>query len=58
MIKPGAEEPLGRQLFREAWSEREMHPRSALVVIGVAAAEVGFKRLVGSLVPAGSMAYG
>lgn len=44
------EEPLGRQLFKEAWSERETRPRSALV-IGVAAAEVGFKKLVGRLVP-------
>jgi hypothetical protein len=46
----GTEEPLGRQLFREAWSQRDLRPRSALV-IGVAAAEVGFKKLVGSLVP-------
>jgi hypothetical protein len=46
----GIEEPLGRQLFREAWSQRNSRPRSALV-IGVAAAEVGFKKLVGSLVP-------
>jgi hypothetical protein len=46
----GAEEPLGRQLFREAWSQKDSKPRSALV-IGVAAAEVGFKKVVGSLVP-------
>jgi hypothetical protein len=46
----GTEEPLGRQLFREAWIQRKSRPRSALV-IGVAAAEVGFKKLVGSLVP-------
>ncbi len=46
----GTEEPLGRQLFREAWSQKSSRPRSALV-IGVAAAEVGFKKLVGSLVP-------
>jgi hypothetical protein len=46
----GAEEPLGHQLFREAWNHRMLRPRSALV-IGVAAAEVGFKKLVGSLVP-------
>jgi hypothetical protein len=46
----GTEEPLGRQLFREAWIQRNSRPRSALV-IGVAAAEVGFKKLVGSLVP-------
>jgi hypothetical protein len=46
----GTEEPLGRQLFREAWSQKDSRPRSALV-IGVAAAEVGFKKLVGSLAP-------
>jgi hypothetical protein len=46
----GQEEPLGHQLFREAWNLRQVRPRSALV-IGVAAAEVGFKKLVGNLVP-------
>lgn len=50
LIKTGTQEPLGHQLFREAWSERKTRPASALV-IGVAAAEVGFKKLVGSLVP-------
>lgn len=44
------EEPLGHQLFREAWSLRDTHPRSALV-IGVASAEVGLKKLIGTLVP-------
>jgi hypothetical protein len=39
-VEGGAKEPLGRQLFREAWSQRLVNPRSALV-IGVAAAEVG-----------------
>src|SRR5882724_4834683 len=46
----GTQEPLGHQLFREAWNHRNLRPRSALV-IGVAAAEVGFKQLVGSLAP-------
>jgi hypothetical protein len=46
----GTEEPIGHQLFREAWNHRMLRPRSALA-IGVAAAEVGFKQLVGSLVP-------
>lgn len=50
LVVAGMEEPLGRQLFREAWSQRSLRPRSALV-IGVAAAEVGFKKLVGTLVP-------
>ncbi len=50
LASAGTEEPLGRQLFREAWSQKDSRPRSALV-IGVAAAEVGFKKLVGTLVP-------
>jgi hypothetical protein len=49
-VEAGADEPLGRQIFREAWSQRNTNPRGALV-IGVAAAEVGLKRLIGSLVP-------
>ena len=50
-VEAGSEEPLGRQLFREAWSQIGINPRSALV-IGVAAAEVGLKRLIGMLIPA------
>jgi hypothetical protein len=49
-VEAGAEEPLGRQLFREAWSQAHENPRSALV-IGVTAAEVGLKRLIGTLIP-------
>jgi hypothetical protein len=44
------EEPLGHSLLREAWEQREENPRSALVV-GVAAAEVGFKHSVAELAP-------
>jgi hypothetical protein len=44
------EEPLAHQMFREAWSQRAAHPRSALA-IGVAAAEVGLKKLISNLVP-------
>jgi hypothetical protein len=50
LVSSGTEEALGRQLFREAWYQRVAHPRSALV-IGVAAAEVGLKKLIGTLVP-------
>jgi hypothetical protein len=50
MVISGKQEPLGWQLFREAWTERMTRPASALV-IGVAAAEVGFKKLVCSLAP-------
>jgi hypothetical protein len=49
-ISEKIDEPLGHQLFREAWNQRSSHPRSALV-IGVAAAEVGLKKLIGTLVP-------
>jgi len=44
------DEPLAHKLFREAWNLRESNARSSLV-IGVAAAEVGVKRLIGNLVP-------
>jgi hypothetical protein len=50
LVETGAEEPLGHQLLREAWTQRESHPRSALA-IGVSAAEVGLKQLIGGLVP-------
>jgi hypothetical protein len=49
-VEARVEEPLGRQLFREAWSQVGTNPRSALV-IGVTAAEVGLKRLIATLVP-------
>ncbi|HEX9798920.1 MAG TPA: hypothetical protein VGC00_02005 [Thermoanaerobaculia bacterium] len=42
--------PLDHDLFREAWEERFSNPRSA-VVIGIAAAELGVKRLIATLVP-------
>jgi hypothetical protein len=50
LVENGIEEPLGHQLFREAWNLRESNPRSALA-IGVAAAEVGLKKLIGNLLP-------
>jgi hypothetical protein len=50
LVNERGEEPLAYRLFREAWNQKGVHPRSALV-IGVAAAEVGFKRLIGTLVP-------
>src|SRR5262249_1245113 len=42
MMQQEVEEPLGHELFREAWGLRTENPRSALV-LGIAAAEVGFK---------------
>jgi hypothetical protein len=49
-IETGQGEPLGRSLLREAWEHRERSPRSALV-IGVAAAEVGFKQFSAEIAP-------
>jgi hypothetical protein len=48
--RQGAQQPLSQELFREAAEQKSENPRSCLV-LGVAAAEVGFKHLVGSLVP-------
>jgi hypothetical protein len=50
LIKANVNEPLGHELFLEAWQNREKNPRSALI-IGITAAEVGFKQCVGKLVP-------
>jgi hypothetical protein len=50
MVQAGKAEPLGHELFREAWAIRGSNPRSSLL-IGVAAAEVRFKELVSSLAP-------
>ena len=46
----GAEPPLGLQLLVEAWNQRTTHARSALV-IGVTAAELALKQLIGELAP-------
>ncbi len=43
-------EPLGHDLHREAWEQRRTNPRSSLI-IGIAAAEVGCKECISSLVP-------
>jgi hypothetical protein len=45
------QEPLAHELFQEAWSQRMDNPRSSLVM-GIAAAETGVKRLISTLVPA------
>jgi hypothetical protein len=50
MHNEGAEPPLGLQLLIEAWNQRTTHPRSALV-IGVTAAEIALKQLIGELAP-------
>jgi hypothetical protein len=50
LVGDGQAEPLGHELFHEAWHQRKSMPRSSLL-IGIAAAEVGFKALVSELVP-------
>jgi hypothetical protein len=50
LIKAGNNEPVGHELFLEAWELRKSNPRSALI-IGMSAAEVGFKQCIGKLVP-------
>jgi hypothetical protein len=50
LISSNQAEPLGHELFLEAWGLRNTAPRSALI-IGMSAAEVGFKQCVGKLVP-------
>jgi hypothetical protein len=47
----GAAEPLAHGLFREAWALGPTNPRTALI-IGMAAAEIGFKQFVAECVPA------
>lgn len=48
LVEQGASEPLEGQLVREAWNLRGGYPKAALV-IGVAGAEIGFRRLVGKI---------
>lgn len=46
-------EPLGHELLQEAWELRKSNPRSALV-IGLAAAETGFKQFASDRIPTAS----
>src|SRR5215213_2408455 len=50
LIKACENEPLGHELFLEAWELRSNNPRSELI-IGMSAAEVGLKQCIGKLVP-------
>lgn len=50
LMRLGQYEPIGHDLFREAWTLRWDSPRSALLV-GIAAIEVGTKRCVATLEP-------
>jgi len=50
LLAADVREPLGHQLWREAWNLHYSNRRSSLV-IGVTAAEVGMKQLIATLVP-------
>jgi hypothetical protein len=50
LVASGQDEPLARQLMREAWAQKDRSPRSALV-LAIAAAEVGLKHCISALVP-------
>jgi hypothetical protein len=50
LLRRGRNEPLGHELFREAWTQVELNPRSALA-IGISALETGLKELISELVP-------
>jgi hypothetical protein len=50
LVRKGRNEPIGHELFREAWSQRNENPRSALI-LSLAALEAGFKELVATLLP-------
>jgi hypothetical protein len=50
LINAGHSEPLGHELFLEAWGLRRENPRSSLI-IGMSAVEVGFKECIEKLVP-------
>jgi hypothetical protein len=49
-VEAGGDEPLSHQLFREALAQRNLNPRSALV-IGVSAVEVAVKECIAALDP-------
>jgi hypothetical protein len=53
LVSSSQREPVAHELWREAWNLRHPNPRSSLV-IGVAAAEVGIKQLIATLVPQAS----
>lgn len=50
LLENDMEEPLAHELFCESWDQKENNPRSSLI-IGIAAAETGFKDLVRTLTP-------
>jgi len=50
LMATGVSEPFAHVLFGEAWQQRHDNPRSA-IVMGISAAEVGFKRFTSQTAP-------
>jgi hypothetical protein len=50
LVRRKVREPLGQELFREAWAQKYINPRSSLA-IGISALEAGIKELIADLVP-------
>lgn len=50
LVDQGVTEPLGHELFLEAYEQRTENPRSALI-LGIAAVETGLKYSIGTLAP-------
>jgi hypothetical protein len=50
MLQKDSLEPIGHELFREAWAVRITAPRSA-ILIGIAGLEVGLKHCIARLIP-------
>jgi hypothetical protein len=49
-VEGGKNQPLSHELYLEAWEQRHLNPRSALV-IGIAAVETGLKLFISDIVP-------
>jgi hypothetical protein len=49
LLRQDLREPLGQELFREAWAQKDSNPRSSLA-IGISALEAGIKELIADLV--------
>jgi hypothetical protein len=50
LLRQNLREPLGQELFREAWEQKYINPRSSLA-IGISALEAGIKELIADLIP-------
>lgn len=50
LLRQDLREPLGHELFREAWAQKSSNPRSSLA-IGISGLEAGIKELIADLIP-------